>query len=366
MDLKGNDSTVGNLTDTIHALELFNWFDTTSAFSIQGAPSLGAVILYNAYNLSVVNETLAACLIDGRWAPVEYSLDPKDTITIRQNSPNPMDILQGPNKADPKELIQMKMSLDWAKSMNPLYVDSNYPTTAIGYMLSLWGEGSAIYTEPDGSKTSLDWRLSTMLGLYLTECLAYAFSDPLKASMLYRKAPDIQKSYIRYLDDVNEPKLKEGYRDGKLDWVEMRDPRWHWDNLSHDPWDVWAPKNGYSEITFNVQRNGYGYGFNGVTIKLATTVLILYLLLALIHVAVMMVGSRTYKGYWTAAEMVALAWNSPAAKELENTSVGIEKLQTWRHTVRVREGSEGQQLHLLLGGYDNNAHPRPRAGVKYA
>ena len=55
-----------------------------------------------------------------------------------------------------------------------------------------------------------------MLGLHLTEGLAHALTDPSKASMLYRQAKDVQKSYIRFLDDINEPRFKEGYQDGKL------------------------------------------------------------------------------------------------------------------------------------------------------
>ena len=45
--------------------------------------------------------------------------------------------------------------------------------------------------------------------------------------MLYRQAAEIEQSYVRYLNDINEPILKEGYRNGGLDWVETRDHRWN-------------------------------------------------------------------------------------------------------------------------------------------
>ncbi|KAK4692784.1 hypothetical protein P7C71_g4486, partial [Lecanoromycetidae sp. Uapishka_2] len=86
----------------------------------------------------------------------------------------------------------------------------------------------------------------------------------------------MEQSYVRYLNDINNPILKEGYRNGKLDWVETRDPRW---NDSILPWDEWAPQTGYTEVTMTVQRNGYGYGFEGVPIKLAATVLGIYVAL---------------------------------------------------------------------------------------
>ncbi|KAL8849786.1 MAG: hypothetical protein Q9221_005269 [Calogaya cf. arnoldii] len=372
MDLRGRAPSIGDESDTDHPWELFEWFDTALNFSTQGAPSLGAVIIYRSYGFvdESSNETLAACSINARWAPVEYSLDPKDTFTIRQDSPSPMEILRGPDKKDPTELTQMNMTLEWAKSMNPLHEEHERPDypkmSAVERLLTGWG-GYRIFTESDSvGKKSLDWRLSTTLGLYLTEGLALAFTDPNKASMLYRKAPSLNDSYVRYLDNLNHPRAKEVYRNGKLDWVEMQDPRWaKLSDISHEPWDVWALQNGYSEIRFSVQRNGYGYGFEGPTIKLAMTVLLIYLLLAFVHVTYMMVGGRVYRGYSTVGEMLALAWSSPLPKSLTNSTAGIKKVSTWRHIVRVREGEGGQQLQLVIGGFGRSTHSRPRTGVKY-
>ncbi|KAL8755111.1 MAG: hypothetical protein Q9199_003872 [Rusavskia elegans] len=304
-----------------------------------------------------------------RWAPVEYSLDPKDIFTIRQDSPNPMDILRGPNKKDPKNLTQMNITLGWANSMNTFYKEPGYPPSSAVERLLTGSGGNSIYTEPDSvGRKSLDWRLSTTLGLYLTEGLALAFADPMKASTLYREAPNLNESHIRYLNNLNDPRLKDGYWDGKLDWLEMRDPRWGWENpsyISHEPWDVWALQSGYSEIRFSVQRNGYRYRFEGPTIKLVTTVLLVYFVLALVHVMYMMVGGRVYKGYSTMGELSALAWSSPVPKALTNSSAGIKKAHTWRHVVRVRESEGGQQLQLVLGGFGRSTHSRPRTGVKY-
>lgn len=43
--------------------------------------------------------------------------------------------------------------------------------------------------------------------------------------------------------------------------VEVRDPHW---NSSILPWDEWTPPNACMEITFTIECNGYGYGFEGV------------------------------------------------------------------------------------------------------
>ena len=348
LNLKGNDSDIGNSTDLSHPYLLFRWFDTATDFSNKGAPSLGAVVIYLALNGSDFVEALTTCSFDGRWAPVEYYLDPKDVVTVYQDTPNPMDILNGSNKAAAKDLIQMRMSLDWAKTLNVEGSDPNIPsTTVVEQMLESFGGTHFIYPEPEPELgyvvKSLDWRFSTTLGLYLTESLAHAFSDVSKGSMLYRQAPEPNQSYVRYLNDINLPAFKRFYTNGKLDWVEMRDPLW---NSSFLPWDEWAPQNGYTEVIFTVQRNGYGYGFEGVPIKLATLVLAIYVLLVCGHVVSVLFSGHAYKGNSTISDMVALAWNSAPAREVSDIAAGTKKLQTWSLVVRAKKVEQRPQLAL--------------------
>ena len=326
---------------------MFDWVDTASEFASAGAPSLGGVLIYSAFNGSDDLDALAICSFDGRWVPVEYFLDPKDVNTILQDSPDPMNILNGTNRVAVKDMSRMKMSLDWAKSINVAAPGDDPAATTIERILENWGGSSMIpenRPKPGYNMTSLDWRISTTLGLYLTEGLARAFQDGDKGSMLYRQAHDIDQSYVRYLDNINKPGPKEGYKDGKLDWVEKQDPRW---NSSIPPWDVWAPQNGYTEITVSVQRYGYGYGFEGVPIKLATTVLMVYSVFISIYILVLFRSGRGYRGCGDIAEMLALAWNSAPVEELKDTSDGIEQLSTWRQVVKIRE-SEGLQRQFVI------------------
>ena len=352
LNLKGKDRIIGNVNDTTHPWILFEWYDTVSNFSSIGAPSLGAVMLYLAYNGSNLVDALSTCSFDGRWAPVEYYLDPKDSITLHQDSPNPMEILKGTSKEPTKDLIQMKMSMNWANTIN---TQGSSPEDQSATVVEQILEGfrgeqdfySFIFAEPEKTlgyvMKSIDWRLSTALGLYLTESLARAFSDSSKGSMLYRQAPEANQSYVRYLNDINQPTFKEGYKNGKLDWVEMRDPQW---NSSIPSWDVWAPQNGYTEITFTVQRNGYGYGFDGVPIKLATTVLALYVMLVCGHTISVLVGGGVYKGYLSMSNMMALAWSSIPTTEMSDIVAGVERYRSWSRVVRATE--EQQRLQLVV------------------
>lgn len=343
LNLLGDDRSIGG--PDFPAI-LFDWFDTASNFSNTGAPSLGAVIIYLAQNGSAA---LATCAFDGRWVPLEYYLDPKDTVAIRQDSPNPMDVLNGSSKDAVAHLTQMRMSLEWANTMNTQDISSNLSSaTVVEDMLLRWGGGNDIFPEPEpflGSGyvfKSIDWRLSTALGLYLTEGLARAFSDETKGSMLYRQSPKPGQSYVRLLNDINAPWAKEGYRHGKLDWVEESDPRW---NTSILPWDEWAPQNGYTEIVFTIQRNGYGYGFDGVPIKLAATVLAVYILLVSTHLVHLIVKGRLYDGYSELSHLLILAWNSAPAKELSDAGE-LEKSKTWSQVSRIGGEENGPQLVL--------------------
>ena len=130
LNLEGNDSSNGN-TSNDHPWILFDWFDAASNFSSQGVPSLGAVVIYLADNGTGLVPVLTTSSFDGRWAPVKYYLDPRDTITIRQDSPNPTDILNGSSKVAANELTRMRMSLDWANTLNIRGSDLDVPSTTV-------------------------------------------------------------------------------------------------------------------------------------------------------------------------------------------------------------------------------------------
>ncbi|KAL6715399.1 hypothetical protein ACLMJK_006360 [Lecanora helva] len=349
VNLKGNDSSIGDENDIEHPYILFDWFDTASEFSDIGAPSLGAVIIYLTANGT---EALCACSIDGRWAPVNHYLNPKDTIAIRQDSSNPMDILNGSSKVEAKDLIQMKMSLEWANTMNVPGADSDRPsTTTVEKMLQGWsGGGNFIYPEPEPKPNpsveygfvykSLDWRLSTTLGLYLTEGLGRAFSDVNKGSMLYRQTKSENTSYVRYMNDINQPALKVGYVDGKPEWLEMHDPHW---NPSIPPWNEWAPEHGYTEIVFTIQRNGYGYGFDGLPIKLAATVLAIYILVVCGHLISLVMHHRVYDQFSDMSNALILAWSSTPMKALLD-STDIKSCRSEDQVAKIKEVDDRLQL----------------------
>ena len=258
-----------------------------------------------------------------------------------------MDILNGTAKAPLSDLVRMRMSREWANTIN---VDASSPggppTSVVEYLLENYGSPYSIDPEPEPAlyyeMKSIDWRLSTALGLYVTEALARAFQDSNRGSMLYRQGKDSSRSYVRYLNNINDPHAKVGYKNGQLDWVETRDARW---NSSILPWNEWAPQNGYHEITFAVQRNGYGYGFESLPTIFAAAVLTAYVFVVATHIVLLIITRRVYRGCSDVGEMVALAWTSPTVPDLKCTVRGVQDAGVWKRTVKVEE--DGEQLQLM-------------------
>ena len=137
---------------------------------------------------------MTTCSFDGRWAPVEYYLDLKDTKTIYQDSLNPMKIVDPRSKEAGKELTQIRITLEWANTLNIRSTSSYDPSATIVKQILEGFSGGGNFIYPESPRTSaagyvmktIDWRLSTALGLYLTKGLTYAFSNEGKDSMLYR------------------------------------------------------------------------------------------------------------------------------------------------------------------------------------
>ena len=364
----GDNKDVGNVTIEGDSLIRFNWYDTAGNFSKTGAPSLGAVAIFSTTNQ---HETaLAACTFDARWAPVKYYLDPRTDPTIRQDSPNPIDVLRNTENHKLEDLTQMKLHLDWAETLN---IQSNSTVDSAASMIESLLErlGNinaynhwAIYPESGDDQESLAWRISTVLGLVLTEGLARAYRNGGEGSVIYVEAPTQNDTQVRRLDNLNVGNVR-GYRDNELDFVVPSDKSW---NESVRSWDVWAPANGYTEMKVSVQRYGYGYSFRGTPIKLATTALSVYALLAIGHTTLLLFRGLTFNSWNGMGEMLALAWNSLPTQGLRNTSAGVEKTKTWRQLVKIREG-EGKKLQLKLGDEAESGkgmRRKPRTGVEYA
>ena len=88
-------------------------------------------------------------------------------------------------------------------------------------------------------------------------------------------------------------------------------------------------------LRMKTQVNGYAYSFEGITIKLSITILMLHAVLALCH-TVYEVGSGLSSSSWdSVVELVALAMNSAPTTTLLNTCAGITQITTMKLIVRI-------------------------------
>ena len=119
----------------------------------------------------------------------------------------------------------------------------------------------------------------------------------------------------------------------------------------------------WTEIKWEVQRFGYGWGFNSsTTLYLSATILLLHAVLAILHVCFAISGKWSTNSWTNTRELLALAMNSAPSRRLNNTSAGIRKRATWQEVVRIREVDD-TVLQLVFD--DAVTGEKPKLGKKY-
>ncbi|TGO09036.1 hypothetical protein BTUL_0182g00240 [Botrytis tulipae] len=110
----------------------------------------------------------------------------------------------------------------------------------------------------------------------------------------------------------------------------------------------------YTYITVNRFRYGYSYSLRGITRWLALSILLLHTFLALAHTVIITRMGWTSKVLKSLCEILVLAINSSPSAVLDNTCAGIDRLDTYKQIVKVRETSF-EHLGLVMNG-DEDKH----------
>jgi len=131
----------------------------------------------------------------------------------------------------------------------------------------------------------------------------------------------------------------------------------------------------WTQVSFPVQRYGYGWSFNTVGVKIATAILILHAVVIVAHCCLLMYSGVTYSFIGSLGDLIALALISEPPSTLKSTSVGIARNSTWSQSTTVREVGEKEygasRLALIVGGGHEAAdgkaiaHRRPVVGRGY-
>ncbi|KAL9620730.1 MAG: hypothetical protein Q9160_004743 [Pyrenula sp. 1 TL-2023] len=113
--------------------------------------------------------------------------------------------------------------------------------------------------------------------------------------------------------------------------------------------DNWADP--ASLVHFEIQDylNGYGYDSSTTPVKLSLAVLMLYSVIVVTFLLYVFITGRSASSWDSIGEIVTLAMNSQRPENrLENTSVGIEALTTFREPVNIRVSRERGAMELVF------------------
>jgi hypothetical protein len=198
-------------------------------------------------------------------------------------------------------------------------------------VLEVHGQGAILegYYNFNGSLTSTDISECLALGmaLYLTDGLSRLQNNMF---LLTNITSEVALSKIS-----GQPVLSEVFMDinTKMAVAEIQD------------------SSQYRLVNTSIYRYSYVCGVGGQSgdfmMIFAAAILLLHVLLALIHIAVVIYGGSRSNAWGKWGELLALAINSAPTSALQNTCAGIDKSETWSQVVRVREITDGH-LELLF------------------
>lgn len=107
-------------------------------------------------------------------------------------------------------------------------------------------------------------------------------------------------------------------------------------------------------LTFQGSLPGYAWSLDSTSIKLALAVLILYCVYVIAYLAYAFSAGHVSTSWSTISGLTALAINSHPTHVLRFTSAGIERTDTFRNLVSLREIEETGQLELVFQQDEEN------------
>jgi hypothetical protein len=235
-------------------------------------------------------------------------------------------------------LRPIRVTAEWASYLNPLIVDLN--KTAINILCSV----------------DYVCGLELTIGLMITNGLALTGGS---------RGLEGNVSWATYGDSFGI--------DGRK-WVRGEDI------FSVDP----VESEHWVKLEMNTQVVGLVYATRGLPIKLAITILAIYITVALVHFIFACVSGFSSTSWHSISEVTALAMNSTPTEDLQGTCAGIETIGIFRIPVRIlaASGNTGvaeteaplqdvpnneEHLELVFGDIDRKVAARNRivANKKY-
>ncbi|KAK6079438.1 hypothetical protein SCUP234_05607 [Seiridium cupressi] len=335
----------------------FRWVDASQLSSGDGGmshatigaiatvPSLSIWTWENGSETIEQKMTLVPCLVDARWAAVQITYDPKNSLIVKHNLSD-MSVFVESNDRNQLGLSDtISIEPAWAELLNPTWPSygdfkwnaSDYQNlTAMEFLLyefivpSTDGNGNEYFGfVPPQNTSNQDYfaNISSIVGSLLSMVVTDGLARVSHGSSLMELKPE---------------------HDGNVTLVNLQ---FMAGGEKMDPFKLSVSALGnYVPVSFKAQRWGYGYGLKSQTVLFAVSVLFLHALLCTCYFASTFVfWSR--KGGWTShswkdlGELVALALVSREPEEFRHSGAGIKNSKTWNARMNIRErGDSGIEM----------------------
>lgn len=183
-------------------------------------------------------------------------------------------------------------------------------------------------------------------------------SDYFRDSLMYSKKFKPKKDG-RY--SINDQQF-----DTLLDYVETNKLVSKYDTV-----EVWIKEENWTDPATFARSEirdydiGYGYDTSTITVRLSLAVMAVYLVATVAYLLYTLVTGEVATSWDSVAELVTLALNSQKPKCLENTSVGIDTLETFRRPVNIRVNQD-DSLEIRFDAPDHSeSYARVKPNEKY-
>jgi hypothetical protein len=254
-----------------------------------------------------------ACNIDSRWAPgTIFSCGPG----VYCGTPDGLNVYDLGVTLTVWKWQSIESNLDWASALNPPVAYADHNVTSFAAI----ADSAGINTEQSSFYPPI---VEGILATMFTDALARLGSGATLQGTLKDAGSDA---------GINMP------TDGQ--WVDEWMSNGNAFSINSTQSKHWAP------MRMRALVNGYASGPDGVTIKLAITILMIHATLALAHTLYeVLFSGLSSSSRDSVSELVALAMNSSPKKALQNTCAGIRRMATMKSPVRI-VATEDDHLEL--------------------
>lgn len=301
------------------------WVDDMNLSTPVPETALGAIVVQPEFcNTTSTFLTTSACVIGGRWVNttsfIQESSDGLNYMTagVVENFISP----QSPSTLPQWSLPSIQLSKAWAESLSPL-TDVQNRTVADNLLRLL----------------PVTNNICPANGSYSQDLPVLQFPDS-RPFMHERLLASLVANGMSHAAGVTE--------------------EWGLDPANSDPNFRWTFYSSY----FNKSKNqavppgiilvlhgqllGYAWSLDGAPIKLALPILFLYCIYTIAYVLYTFVTGRSSTTWRSISDLTALAMNSTPSAALQHTSCGIQRTNTFKKLISVREAEENQRLELVF------------------